>query len=75
MASWKGHIEIVRTLLEKGAEVEAKTEVRNHQMRVMMMMTICIIFTISMMMTMIVVNDDGIDEDADHGCSRNHVCR
>ena len=70
-----GHVEVVRTLLEGGAEVEAKTEVRNHQMVVVMMMTICIIFTISMMISMIVVNDDGIDEDADHGYSRNHVYR
>jgi len=48
LASWKGDVEIVRTVLKCGAEVQAKDDVRN-QMMIMMMMIIIIV--LSMMMT------------------------
>jgi hypothetical protein len=47
LASWKGDVEIVRTVLKYGAEVQAKDDVRNQMM--IMMMTIIIVLT--MMMT------------------------
>ncbi len=59
-----GKLEVVRTLLEGGADVNAQTNVSN-QMRVMMiMMMIIIMLTTRMMMLMIKVenvidNDDG----------------
>ena len=49
MASWFGHEEVVRTLLEYGADVNAKNEVRNQ----MMMMLIIVITIMIMMMVMI----------------------
>jgi uncharacterized membrane protein affecting hemolysin expression len=65
MASWNGHVGIVRTLLEYGADVEAKNNVRNQMMMVMMMMmmmmmiTIIIVLTIMMLMSMINDEDRG----------------
>ena len=49
-ASWNGHHDIVRTLLEGGADLNAKNHVRNQ-----MMMMIIILLTILMMMMMIIV--------------------
>jgi hypothetical protein len=46
-ASQNGHLEVVRTLLEGGAFVNAKTYVRN-QMMMMMMMIIIVIMIIVM---------------------------
>jgi len=46
MASWKGYPEVVRTLLQGGADVNAKSNVRNQMM---------------MMMIMIVINDEDTD--------------
>ena len=45
-ASQNGHLEVVRTLLEGGAFVNAKTYVRNQMM--MMMMIIIVIMIIVM---------------------------
>jgi len=61
-ASMKGRLDIVRTLLEYGADLEAKDEVRN-QMVMMMMMTIMIVLNIVMfMMKMISINDKDRDD-------------
>ncbi len=42
-ASWKGHHDIVRTLLEAKADLNAKNNVRNQLMMMMMMMMILVI--------------------------------
>ena len=60
MASRYGKPKIVCTLVEFGAEKEAKDGVRN---LMMMMMTISVVTTI--MMIMIVVDD--VDDDDDEG--------
>jgi len=62
-ASELGKLEVVRTLLEGGADVNAQTNVSN-QMRVMMIMMMIIIMLTTRMMMMIKVenvidNDDG----------------
>jgi hypothetical protein len=56
-ASWKGRLEVVRTLLEAEADVNAKTNVRNQMMMMMMMMMmmIIILLTILMMMLMMMI--------------------
>ena len=61
MASWYGHLDVVRTLLQAGANVNAKSNVRNQMM--MMMMIIIIVLTIMMMMMMIMFVSN--DEDGD----------
>ncbi len=48
-ASWRGQHEVVRTLLEAKADVNAKDNVRNQ----MMMIMILILLTILMMMIVI----------------------
>ena len=61
-ASEKGYLDIVRTLLEGKADVNAQNNVRN-QMMMMMMIIIQLTILITMMMMMIVaINDeDGVD--------------
>jgi len=39
-ASMNGHLEVVRTLLQAGANVNDKTNVRNQMMMMMMMMIV-----------------------------------
>ncbi len=39
-ASWNGHLEVVRTLLEGGVNENAKTNVRNQMMIIVIMMMI-----------------------------------
>ncbi len=53
-ASYNGYHDIVRTLLEAKADLNAKTKVRN---QLMMMMIIIILLTILMMMIMMIVID------------------
>ena len=54
-ASRYGHHDIVRTLLEAKADLNAKNKVRNQLM--MMMIIIIILLTILMMMIMMIVID------------------
>ena len=58
MASYSGHLEVVRTLLEYKAAVDAKDNVRN-QMIMMKMLIIVLTMMMMMMIEMIVDNDDG----------------
>ena len=51
-ASWNGHHDIVRTLLEAKADLNAKTNVRN---QLMMMIIIIILLTILMMMMIMMI--------------------
>ena len=53
MASCNGYLEVVRTLLEGGADVNAQDKVRNQMMMTMMMM--------------IVINDEDRDVGRDVG--------
>ena len=62
-ASGRGHLDIVRTLLESGGDVNVKSNVRN-QMMMMIMIIIIILLTILMMMMMmmiVVINDEDGD--------------
>ena len=63
-ASRNGHLDIVRTLLDGGGDLNVKSNVRN-QMMMMMIMMIIILLTIlimMMMMMIVVINDeDGVD--------------
>ena len=62
-ASRNGHLDIVRTLLEGRADINAKNKVRNQMMMMMMMMILLTILIKMMMMMMIVVinDEDGVD--------------
>ena len=52
-ASYKGYLNVVRTLLDGGADINAKNKVRNQIIIIMMMM---------MMLAMIVINDEDRDD-------------
>ena len=59
-ASLNGHLNVVRTLLESGGDVNAQDNVRI-QMMMMMIMMIIILLTIlikMMMMMIVVINDE-----------------
>ena len=61
--SMNGRLDIVRTLLEGGGDLNVKNKVRNQMMMMMMMMMIIILLTIwMMMMMMIVINDEDRDD-------------
>jgi hypothetical protein len=57
-ASYNSHHDILRTLLQAEADVNAQNNVRN---QLMMMIIIIVLFTILMMMMMIVINDEDGD--------------
>jgi hypothetical protein len=59
-ASYNGHHEVVRTLLEAEADVNAKNNVRN-QMMMIIPLTIFLMLLLMMMMMMIVNNDEDRD--------------
>ena len=67
-ASRNGHLDIVRTLLEIGGDINAKSNVRNQMMMMMIMMIIKVLSIImlmvmmSMILIMVVVNDEDIDD-------------
>jgi ankyrin repeat protein len=54
-ASYNGHHDIVRTLLEGGGDVNAQSKVRNQMMMMIILLTILMMM---MMMMMIVINDE-----------------
>ena len=43
IASQNGHLEVVRTLLQAGANVNAQNNVRNQMMMMMMMMVVVVV--------------------------------
>ena len=59
-ASWNGHLNVVRTLLDGGGDVNAKNKVRNQMM--MMMMILLTILIMMMMMMIVVINDEDGDD-------------
>jgi len=54
-ASYNGHLEVVRTLLEFGGDLNAKANVRN-QMIMMIIIIILLAILMMLMMMMIVIN-------------------
>jgi len=56
-ASWDGHHDIVRTLLEGGANINAKNNVRN-QMMMIILLTIFLLLLLMMMMMKIIIYDE-----------------
>ena len=61
LASANGHLNVVRTLLQSGGDVNAKDKVRN-QMMMMMMMILLTILIMMMMMMIVVINDEDGDD-------------
>ena len=61
-ASTRGHLDIVHTLLDGGANLNAQANVRNQMIMMMMMIILLTILIMMMMMMIVVINDvDGDD--------------
>ena len=61
-ASEHGHLNVVRTLLEVGGDINAQNKVRNQMMMMMMIIMLLTILIMMMMMMIVVINDeDGVD--------------
>ena len=61
-ASYRGHLEVVRTLLDGGGDVNAQDNVRNQMMMMMIIILLTILIMMMMMMMIVVINDeDGVD--------------
>jgi ankyrin repeat protein len=62
VASWNGHHDIVRTLLEAKADINAMTNVRNQMMMIILLtIFLMLMMMMMMMMMMIVINDEDRD--------------
>ena len=61
MASENCHLDIVRTLLEAGGDLNVKNKVRN-QMMMMMIIILLTILIMMMMMMIVVINDEDGDD-------------
>ena len=62
-ASWNGYLDIVRTLLEGGANLNAQNNVRNQMMMMMMIIILLTILIMMMMMMMMIVVINDVDGD------------
>ena len=62
MASENCHLDIVRTLLEAGGDLNVKNKVRNHMMMMMMIIILLTILIMMMMMMIVVINDEDGDD-------------
>ena len=60
-ASCNGHLDIVRTLLDGGGDLNVKSKVRN-QMMMMMIILLTILIMMMMMMMIVVINDEDGDD-------------
>jgi len=60
-ASGIGHHDIVRTLLEAKADINAMTNVRNQMMMIILLTIFLMLMMMMMMMMMIVINDEDRD--------------
>ncbi len=59
-ASWNGHLEVVRTLLEAKADINAQRNVRN-QLIIIILLTIFMMMMMMMMMTIVINVEDRDD--------------
>ena len=62
LASRNGNHDIVRTLLEAKADINAKSNVRNQMMMIILLTIFLMLMMMMMMMMMIVINDEDRDD-------------
>ena len=58
-ASWNGHLNVVRTLLDSGGDINAKDNVSN-QMMMIILLTIFLMLLMMMMMKIVMNEDRGV---------------